>query len=56
LEAGVGGVNGGGCGGLWKFKVEFGFSFLGEREGGVGESWNNNPFSLFADVKEGSCC
>jgi hypothetical protein len=52
-------VKGGGCGGLWKFK--FKFSFLGGREeveGGVGEScWNNSPsFSLFAAVKEGSCC
>jgi hypothetical protein len=58
LEAGVGGVNGGGWGGLWKFKVEFRFSFLGESEdGGVKESWNNNPsFSFFAVVKEGSCC
>jgi hypothetical protein len=57
LEAGVGGVKGGGCGGLWKFKFEFKVSFLGEREEAVGgESWNNSPsFSLFA-VKEGSCC
>jgi len=50
-------VKGSGCGGLWKFK--FRFSFLGEREeeGGGGESWNNSPsFSLFAAVKEGSCC
>jgi hypothetical protein len=57
LEAGVGGVNGGGCGGLWKFKFRFRFkfSFLGERA--RGESWNNNPsFSFIAAVKEGSCC
>ena len=51
-------MKGSGCGGLWKFKFKFKFSFLGEsEEGGVGESWNNNPsFSFFAAVKEGSCC